>query len=483
MKLTHTAELTRIVASDRSARSAADPALLGLALAAGMLIGTAPSAAAQYRDDDARDRLLMTDGDEIFGRLLWENDPEGEVHFMLPKGRVKHIDKEDVLQIETVTDTVGAFLSVRSPSASIDEDWALVEWARDNGLDGLAQAQAYHVLTRNPNEARAHEFLGHRERNGKWKWAADDGARMLDAEDWAEWHRDTGHPLELHGEHYVVRSTAELTQAVDLLFDLERMYVDFQAEFGAISELQTKEVVRRPMTAWIYRDVERFPATGSAKVPYYAPGLTLSPSGPPETGSGNEIRTYYGERGNYPLRFFELAAQQLLYSCVLGETQTVWSDDWSFYREAAWLEVGFGNWFGGQFDLGRPGFVKRKDFALDPDDVLRSRSRADRMPLNQGRHELTSLIGLNYEFFLQNEFDERRDIEARAHTFVAYLLDPDTRMPEGKREGQRTRPALMEYMRAVYLTSKGSSSSALDDALGTKIENLEKPWKQWLLSF
>lgn len=438
------------------------------------------AAAFQIRQDDARERLLLTDGEEVFGRLLWRHDPDGEVHWMLPNGRRDEFDVEDVLQIDTLNDKIAAFLAVRTPRASLDDAWALVQWARDEGLDGLARAQAYHLLTRDPQHALAHEFLGHVKRGESWRWREAGGDRLLDAEAWAQHHRDTGHMLVLHSVHWELQTTADLTHAVDMLFDLEKLYVEFHAEFGSLGGLRPQEVVKRQMVVRVYRDSERFPGMTSAKIPYYLPGLTLSPSDVPGAGSGNVVQTYYGERGNFPRKFFELASQQALYTCVLGESQTV--SGGGFYRESAWLEVGFGNWFGRQF-VGRPGYVERRAFELDPEHAELARARVDSPSLRRARFELTNLIGLNYEFFLQNEDEERRAIEARANTFFAFLFDENTRFTEGKREGQRTRPALLAYMRDVYLANKGGSSSALDDALGMKIEQLEEPWKQWLLQF
>ena len=94
--------------------------------------------------------------------------------------------------------------------------------------------------------------------------------------------------------------------------------------------------------------------------------------------------------------------------------------------------------------------------------------------------ELATLIGLNYEFFLQNDAADRFAVESRANTFFAFLIDSSTRFDGGRLAGQPTRAALLAYMRKVYLTARGGSSSALDAAFGTRIEELEAPWKAWL---
>jgi hypothetical protein len=443
-----------------------------------------PTAFAQYQEDDARDRLVTVDGKERAGRLLWEWDPRGDVEWLDPKGRVDRVARERVLQIETVTDRVGAWLAARSPRATLEEEWALLEYAVDSGLDGLADAQAYHILSRDPNHAAAHGHLGHLADGSRWRWRLPGEKRHLDAEQWAAHHADSGHPLVLRSEHYVLRTTADVGRAVDLLFDLEKVYCEFQREFQGLDGLQPREVVRRPMDYWVFRDEEQFPALTSAKRGYYLPGLGLTASSEtPFVGSGNEVVTYFAARGAHPESFFALAAQQLLYNCVLGEKQGAWAgEEWGLYREAASLEVGFGNWFGSQFS-GRPGYVTRGSFALSAEDAAIARRRADVYPLDKTRSELTNLIGLNYEFFHKNEDEKRSQYHARANAFFGFLMDPTTILPEGQHRGRSARSAILTYMREVYLTPSGGSSSKLDDALGMRVEDLEPLWREWLQKF
>jgi hypothetical protein len=454
--------------------------LLLAALVCWSTLASAP-AAAQYREGDDRDRVHFLDGEQLAGRLLWRHDPDGKLHWLLPTGRVRRYHASEVAKLDLVSDRLAAWLQARRPSASLDEEWALVEYARDAGLEAMARAQAYHLLTRSPDDERAHRFLGHELRGGRWLWKFAGQRRAMSFEDWDARGRDRGHPLELRGEHFLLRTTAGLERGVDLLFDLERAYGAFQREFAGGARLAPWECVRRVMHVWVHADAQGFPALSSARRGYYLPGLTLAPSDAAfGSGAGNEVVTYFTGSGAHPADFFELVGQQLLYNCVLGERTNSWDGArFGLYRDAASLEVGFGHWFGSRL-RGRPGFVELAPFQFDPADARIAETLGDSNLLGSPRKQLSNLVGLNYEVFHRNDQAEREDFAARARALFAYLADPGNLIPAGRRAGTQTRSALFEYMREVYLTNTGASTSKLDDALGTRIERLEPAFRAWL---
>lgn len=460
-------------------------ALLRPVLAAATVLALPMPLSAQFEEGDDRDRVVFSSGKEERGRLVWRWDEDGEIHWRTPRGRVRRYDSEDVLQLDLVSERMGAWLQARSPRASLDEEWALVEVALDSALPSMARAQAYHLLSRDPSNERAHEFLGHeKRRDGSWHWAVEEGKRKLPFDRWVEHNRDTGHPFTLEGEHFTLRTTVDYGRAVDLLFDMERAYHEFQKEFRGSDSLGPYEILARRINVWVYSDEEEFPALTGAERGYYLPGLALAPSSQtPFVGSGNDVVTYYEGQGSHPLEFFELITQALLYNCVLGESGGLWEGaEWGLYRENATFEIGLGNWFGSQF-VGRPGYVSRQAFRLSPEDAALARARSEVVALAEPRKELPNLIGLNYEFFHRNDERVREDSTARANAFFAFLMDPRNVFADGKREGEPTRNAILAYLRSVYRSASGASSSKFDDALGLKVERLTAPYHEWLKQF
>ncbi len=55
---------------------------------------------------------------------------------------------------------------------------------------------------------------------------------------------------------------------------------------------------------------------------------------------------------------------------------------------------------------------------------------------------------------------------------VTWLLEKDNRPP--------TREPFLNYIRQALGEKKGDSSSLFDRAMGRRIEEMEKPWMEWL---
>ena len=56
--------------------------------------------------------------------------------------------------------------------------------------------------------------------------------------------------------------------------------------------------------------------------------------------------------------------------------------------------------------------------------------------------------------------------------FVSWLLQADN-LP-------KTREPFLQFVRAALRDRKGDSSSAFDQLLGRRIEEMDEPWRQWL---
>jgi hypothetical protein len=278
----------------------------------------------------AQDTLVLDDGTELEGRVTEAFDPS--VWRIEVKGRAQEIPKGEVTEARLLNDRLAAFLDLRQPGMDGDAAARLAEQAAAAGLDHMARLQAYQALLIDPDQEAAHEFLDHKRRGKSWRWRLD--GKLLKDERFFEAFEDMGDAEVLRSTHFEVRSSAGLRTAVDALFDLERLYVTWLAEFGP--ELHPREVLE-PIRFQVHGDPDEVSFHSFVlRHVHYDPGRLLGNDQQPEP----RAVTYSPAIGQRPVRLFDLGAQALLYHALLGEKLTLVPRDTRVYRECTLIWPG-----------------------------------------------------------------------------------------------------------------------------------------------
>jgi len=427
----------------------------------------------------SRDTVVLKNGKEVTGRLLQVHDPEGLV--LLQGTSRETYDHEDVAALDYARRRLKHFLDHRRPGLSIEAEWDLVWMADSLGLERIAHLQAIHVVLRQPQHALAHEYLDHKETRRGWKWPYGKGGRKkLTLEKLEKRMADWKDRLVLESENWTLETNTSMRAAVDTLFDLEHLYCTFMDEFG--KQLVVPEFVDRQdcgMTMHVFREKEdrgyKDYIWADRKDPYYDP----SRQSKTKKGNPNLAFTYYQGKSERPLQLFDIGTQQLIYSLMYyGRRKGGELGSWA-NRFSTWAEFGLGHWYERR-RRGPAGYPTFGRFELLPETANLALEEVDSGPLERARHEVTNLVGLECRLYfgLDRDVDRHR---AKARSFVAFLLEKNPQV-EGKRKRRSSgRLGLEHYMREAFGTARAHSSDALDEGLAeTRVEKLEKPWKDWL---
>ena len=407
------------------------------ALAAALAVGAAPGQSSK----DLRDRVTLTNGDVVQGRLA--TPFAGGDLLVLEGGKRTRVRRDEVQSTDTVAQHVATFFERRlrhrrSPRALR----YLVDWAEQHRLPGLARLQATELVLLDDGDAKMHEFLGHKLQSKVWRWPFDGRWRTREQLEDGLAKR----PLRLAGERFALTCDAGLLANVRALFDLEHLAVVWFRQYGR--DLELREVLET-IEVRTYRSEQDFPKWGFRPRPYFEP--------PPHADLG---RTFFsGPAPTRPDLLFFVGAQGLLYRTLIGEADR--GDRRS--GVCSWLEVGLGMHLQRRMQ-GDAGFAA-PTAAVQPDLVaLRALGRG---------YRLTHLVHLPmYSSFYLTDNTDTATHWAAAEMFATWLLDRDA--------GHQLRPKFIGYIKAALRERKGDSSTAFDRALGTEIERLEEPWLEWL---
>jgi hypothetical protein len=278
-----------------------------------------------------------------------------------------------------------------------------------------------------------------------WRWRRDETLMSKQAFD--EMIGDWGKGLSLTSEHWTLRTDAGLRRAVDTLFDLERLYLYWMAEFGETLNLQE---VLKPMLVHAWKDVDDFPGWTMMRLPYYFPrpyqDTCYTFFAAPDSGRAENL--------------FRVGSES-----ILNRSLAVDGDPGSYKnRICAWFELGLGQWVEARLH-GPPGQAAPGPARLAPADA--------RMVLAQRRYKLPNLINRTVrDTYYAGITDYHASDWAYCHLFVEFLMED--RSSRGKAE------RLLEYGFQALRKKRGTGSSTFDDVFGQRIEKLEKPFTEWL---
>lgn len=189
---------------------------------------------------DRPDRILLNDGQEIVCRVMLEGDDR---IYYKAKQRVENVPRSQVKEIDSVEVRLREFLDLhraleRKSSSKCAE---LARWADKNGLPGEARGLWLRVLTLDPDHAEAWEKLGGR--RSKSGWSLRIGNQNFTATELKTGGRDWKHAVELPTSHFLVKTNANLTRALDISIELESIYLLYYDRMGKPIELYPFEWV------------------------------------------------------------------------------------------------------------------------------------------------------------------------------------------------------------------------------------------------
>ncbi|MFT7486853.1 MAG: hypothetical protein ACI9F9_002709 [Candidatus Paceibacteria bacterium] len=439
----------------------------------------APFTGALHAGDEVyRDSITLKNGKVIEGRILERNNPEQLVLYQ--KTRSKEYDHEDIASIHTVRDDLDKFMTGHSPNLTVEEEWRRVQEAMGLGLDSMARVQAWKVLTLDPQHGGANEHLGHKRIAGEYRWVWR--KKQQKPKDFAEQIQEWSKRFVLESEHYVVETNTTVGQAVNIIHDLELVYLYWMQEFG--EELWTGEDVydkNHKMTFWVYQDKSDKGYKlyyNSKREPFYNPSTVTST----DRSNPNLAISYYKEgTGERPVDFFNVAIQQLMYSTLVLSRKRGYIPITEYTIPAHWAELGMGFWLGRQFG-GPAGYARHQRFVVDSRNRELASRRILRGPLSNGlkRREVTNLIGLERRYYYVTSQDNVNELyRAKARSFFRFLVEADPEVISNRRVVGYGRAGVMGYLRDVYIMPTSHSSKSFDKALGGKVELLYDGWVKW----
>ncbi len=453
----------------------------GTYLALALLFCWSPALCAgpQTSGDLFRDKVTLKDGKQIEGRLLERYHPEHVVLYR--KTNQEEIPHADIESIRTLRDDLQSFMGGHREGLTIEEEWRRVQEAVGLNLNNMARVQAWKVLTLDPQHGPANEFLGHSPIRGKYNWLL--GKKKYSPEDFAERIGDWRDRFVLDSEHYTLETDTSVLKAVQVLYDLEAVYLHWMQEFG--KELQAGEDVylanhRMTMHVFENRDDRGFTfALNSRREPFYDPSSTTTTA---RTSNPNLAFTYYqGGTNDRPVDFFNVAIQQLLYSTLVLPRRNSFVPANEYSTPAHWLDIGMGYWLGRQFG-GPAGYARPQRFVSDSRNRELASRRLRSGPLSGGSaaRELTNLVSLGRRYYYNVSKDNTNELyRAKARSFFRYLMEEDPPLVLNNKVVGRGREGLLRYLREVYIHPTNYSSKSFDNALGGKVELLFEGWLDW----
>lgn len=419
---------------------------------------------------EQRDVVTLNSGKEIRGRLV-QRHGSGPVLF-LERTNLRTIDRSDVQQIHSVRDSLRTFISERKAGQSIDDDWKLVARADELELHEMAVVQALYVVCRDPLYRAAHEYLGHRPSNDEWLWPVRE--RSESKEEFDRYHREWDHRIVLKGEHFTLETNTSIQTAVDLLFELEGVYLLWMDQLGDQLLLaedvydQTKQMV---FCVFATREDREFSTFARAFVdrPFYGGGIPLNTATP-----GNNVAvTYFEDFNKPPVQFLELAVQQLAYSTLVLGTRLGDYQEEPKKRPDYWIELGLGYWFACQLTT-QDGRVLMRGFT--PDSMVVGLSRQDVPSPRRRRRALPKTITTLVPMSVSAPGPSVPPIDARARRFFSFLM---TTNPTVGRSGSGAKDGVFRYIRDTY-RCLGTHSPSIEECLGGDLEDVAEDWLNWL---
>lgn len=378
------------------------------------------------------DRVLLNDGREVRGHVVYEDDTRVIVRV---GSREKELERGEVEGVDSVVRSLDVVLSrlervTENDTASLLD---LARYARDHKLPGESRLFAWAVLAFDPSDAGAHELLGHRLRGETWHVRTS--GRSYRFEDLHELRTGWGHAWEFETTHYVVRTDLELPDAVRIALDLERTYRDLYKMLAP--ELTLRDVLV-PLRAQVHAEEVAFPESAGNRRSYFYP---------------LEETLFVNASGGYePHALVHEAVHQFLWGTGQRQSSGV-------AVLPSWVDEGLAEYYAAGIS-GVPGRLSVSAGAVFPHHFREHREAPKPyklgriLALDVGDFSASSNLNLKY---------------AQAYTLVHYLMHGG---------GPELRTGFFDYLRSCW---KGKASSThFKKAVGVKERELQERWTAYV---
>ena len=199
------------------------------------------------------DVLMTTKGRTYSGVVLLQTEEK----IILGMGsKTKEFDLDKVQNITGPRASYGLYVDklewVYANASPSKDAVKLATWCKANGLLRDVEIHYLQALVKDPENAAAHQALGHRQSGDTWQ-APIAGSQWRDLEALDQWHSDKDNPWEFRSAHFDVKVNGPLADALRAVAHLELLYARFYDVFqqaGGIHEL------RQPIAVRIYTNRE-----------------------------------------------------------------------------------------------------------------------------------------------------------------------------------------------------------------------------------
>ncbi|MBL9077751.1 MAG: DUF1570 domain-containing protein [Planctomycetes bacterium] len=211
-----------------------------------------------------RDVVVLANGAEQRGRIVRVDD---EVVVLRTGSTEREIPRHKVQSFTSVAarhrDLIAAFQTTPTDEPAALQ--ALAARADEQDLPHEARLCRWYALLLRPDDAALHTALGNREQNGRWCVPID--GSWLPFVSAREPRADFDDAWQLRSEHFALRTTAGLRTGLDTLFELEALYWQIHARFGA--DLALLELVE-PVDVRLYGTRDQMPNLADTVAAYFS---------------------------------------------------------------------------------------------------------------------------------------------------------------------------------------------------------------------
>jgi hypothetical protein len=213
------------------------------------------------------DLVVISKGRTHHGIVLLQND---EILVLGQGSKTKEFKRSRVKAVQGPRADYGAYISklewVYAPNSKAEDAVSLAQWCTQHRLFRDVDMHYWQALVKDPQNAVAHEQLGHRLREGEWQAPTGKGT-WLSLEDLNDWHLDQSQPWLFYTAHFEVRANAKLAHALRAAAHVELLYARF------FDELQTMAgfyELREPIHVRIYPNrYQGYPEVGDSTHGYF----------------------------------------------------------------------------------------------------------------------------------------------------------------------------------------------------------------------
>lgn len=382
--------------------------------------------------DRPKDRIELRNGKVIQGHVLYRDERRT---LALVGSREREFEHTELASVDSVVDSMDVLLDRLDRVDETDAEGLLdlARYARDNRLPRESELLAWCAIAADPELDAAHDLLEHRTRNGKRLVRV--GKREYSLED-LRGEREWSDAWEFQTTHFELSTNLPLEEALGVALDLERVYRDLMEFLGP--ELLLRDVLV-PMPAQVHADEASFPEALGGRRSYFSP----------------ELRTLFVNAGKGYDRWTLVheATHQVMHCSAEGHLAGRGVD------LPGWLEEGLAEYMAGNA-LGERGRVHAKPGGVC---VPHFRTHAE----SRDPYDLSRLLTFGIDDFSSSSNERLK--YAQSYTFVHFMLHA---------EGQRHRPALMDFLRSCW-GGKGSSGTFMK-AVDVRERDLQEAWDAYV---